>query len=76
MKKREPSPLRDLFGINVRVARVRARKTLETLAHDVGTTPSYLSRVERGLVAPSIDVVDRIARALAVSPASLLSEPP
>lgn len=68
------STLRNTFGTNVRLERTRAKVTLEDLAGDVGTTASYLSRVERGLVAPSLDAVERIAAALKVAPTSLMDE--
>jgi ribosome-binding protein aMBF1 (putative translation factor) len=72
--RKSPPPLRAVFGLNVRIERIRSRKTLETLADDLGTTASFLSRVERGLVAPSLDFVERVTKALNVSAATLMTE--
>lgn len=66
--------LREIFGTNVRVERARTGQTLEGVAHAAGTSSSYLSRVERGLVSPSLDTVARIASALGVTPVSLMDE--
>ena len=64
-----------LFGRNVRLARVRAGLSQEQLAFDAGMKRSYLSDLERGTRNPSLKAIGRIATALTVSPASLLSEP-
>jgi transcriptional regulator with XRE-family HTH domain len=74
MAIRESLTLRTVFGLNVRIERIRNRKTLETLAGELGTTASFLSRVERGLVAPSLDFAERVTKALNVSAAVLLTE--
>lgn len=75
-RQRKAANLRKTFGTNVRVERVRAARTLEDLAGEVGTTSSYMSRAERGLVAPTLDFVERVAGALAVHPAHLLLDLP
>jgi ribosome-binding protein aMBF1 (putative translation factor) len=72
--RKSPPPLRATFGLNVRIERIRNRKTLEVLADELGTTASFLSRVERGLVAPSLDFVERVTKALNVSAATLMTE--
>jgi transcriptional regulator with XRE-family HTH domain len=76
MGKRKAAPvnLREIFGLNVRIERTRTQRTLEDVAAMAGTSSSYLSRVERGIVSPSLDGVSKIAKALNVSPAKLMDE--
>ena len=47
--------------------------TLETLAHEVGLAYSYMGQLERGQRNPTLDVVERIAGVLKVSPLALLT---
>lgn len=58
----------------LRSHRRRAGLTLESVAASAGLTKSYLSKVERGLSTPSIDVALRIARALDTDVSQLFSE--
>lgn len=51
---------------NVRQLRAARGLSQETLAVDAGVAAPYLSRIENGSVNPSIDVIDRLARALGV----------
>jgi transcriptional regulator with XRE-family HTH domain len=55
----------------VRLSRGMTQRELARLAH---LTESYLSRLESGLIAPGIDLVARIGRALGASAAELLQE--
>jgi len=64
--------LAQLFGSNVRRVREERGLTLETLADMVGLAYSYLGQIERGQRNPTLDVVERIARALGADPADLL----
>ncbi len=66
------SGLTEVFGTNVRLERTRAKLTLEDLAEAVGTTAGYLSQVERAKVSPTLEAVDRIAKALKVTPVALM----
>lgn len=50
--------------------------TLEALAHEVGLAYTYLGQIERGDRNPTLDVVERIATALAVEPLTLLEVAP
>lgn len=56
----------------MRLERTRAKLTLEDLAEAVGTTAGYLSQVERAKVSPTLEAVDRIAKALKVAPVALM----
>ena len=71
-KRRLVSGLTEVFGTNVRLERTRAKLTLEDLAEAVGTTAGYLSQVERAKVSPTLEAVDRIAKALKVTPVALM----
>lgn len=73
-KKRKPSSLNELFGVNVKLERARLGLTQEELALRVKTEQPYLSKVERGKVATSLDFVERVAKALDAKPVDLLDE--
>lgn len=61
------------FGENVRRIRRARDVTQEKLADDAGIHRTYLSKIERlGQGNPTISIVARIAKALGVSPGSLL----
>lgn len=57
---------------NVRQLRAARGLSQETLAVDSGVAAPYLSRIENGTVNPTIDVLDRLARALGVEVDALL----
>ena len=61
------------FGANVRRVRLQRGMTLEALATEVGLAYSYMGGIERGQRNPSLNVVERIATALACDAQSLLS---
>jgi len=60
------------FGKRVRTARLALGMSQEELAHEAESNRTYISDVERGTRNPSIEVVERIARALGVTIGSLL----
>ena len=62
--KRKIKALREVFGLNVRLERVRQRLTQEELGHRVGRDQSYVSQIESGTISASLDVVDQFAQAL------------
>lgn len=61
-----------VFGQNVRNSRQAKGITLESFAHDVGLSYSYVGELERGRRNPTLKVVERIAFALEVDALSLL----
>lgn len=63
--------LKKLFGERLRALRQLANLTQLELAELVGISDRYLGRVERGLVSPSFDCIERIAQALNTRPANL-----
>jgi transcriptional regulator with XRE-family HTH domain len=62
------------FGQRLRETRVRAGLSQSDLEQVSGIPKARLSRYENGHVAPSIQTLERLARALNVSEASLLGD--
>ena len=62
------------FGQRLRETRVKARLSQSDLEEISGIPKARLSRYENGHVAPSIQTLERLARALSVSEASLLGD--
>ncbi|NQY98773.1 MAG: helix-turn-helix transcriptional regulator [Henriciella sp.] len=60
--------IRKLFGQNLREARQSRGWSQEELGFHAGLHRTYISQVERGVINPSIVVVDQLARALGVRP--------
>lgn len=60
------------FAANVRKLRARKKLSQKALADRVGISVSYVSMLERGQRSPPLETVEKMARALGVSPASLL----
>lgn len=65
--------LRKAFGSRVRALREERGLSQEAMAERGSFHWTYVSGVERGRRAPSLDVVGRIAEALDVSPAELFA---
>ena len=63
-----------LFAREIRAARTRMGWTLSDLASAVGLDKGYLSKVERGIKAPSLATVLNLARALKVPIGQLFGE--
>lgn len=64
-----------LFASNVRRLRLERNLTQEVLAEGAGLHTNYISSVERGQRNISIGNIERIACALGVTMAELLTEP-
>lgn len=56
------------IGLNIKLARVE-RSLNQSVALETGMARSHVSQVERGIVAPSIHTLLRLAKALEVEPA-------
>lgn len=67
--------LRDVLAINLRKYRSEKGLSQEELAHRADIDRTYISSLERGVYAASIDVLERLAKELAVDPADLLQQP-
>ena len=59
--------LRSAFGARLRELRKQAALSQEELAHRARIASSYLSDLERGRQSPTLDVVNRLARALRIT---------
>jgi transcriptional regulator with XRE-family HTH domain len=68
--------IREVFARNLRAHRLRAGLSQEELAHRADIDRTYVSALERRVYAAGIDVVDRLARVLALEAADLLRRPP
>lgn len=60
---------------NLRRLRVKRALSQEALAVDAGVDRSYVGRIERGIENPTVETLDRLAKALDVSAAEFLSLP-
>jgi transcriptional regulator with XRE-family HTH domain len=67
----ETNTIHGRFGRRLREMRRDRGLSQSQLAEWAEITPEYVSRIERGLVGPSLMVVDRLAAALGSSPKSL-----
>lgn len=67
--------IRDLLAANLKRLRAeRAGWSQEQLAHEAGLHRTFVAHVERKMRNISIDNIERLARALGVSPSALLAE--
>ena len=66
--------LRQIFADNLRCARLAAGLSQEELADAAEVDRTYVSALERSRYAVSLDVIERLATALRVTPASLLED--
>ncbi len=64
----------ETFGRNVRKLRKERGWTQEQLAFEAGVKRAYLSEVENGQRNVSLDVVEKLAKALDVRPESLVAK--
>jgi transcriptional regulator with XRE-family HTH domain len=64
------------LGNRIRAARARRGLSLAELASSAGVSKSLVSQIERGIAAPSIDTVRRLASALQLPVFSLFMEEP
>ncbi len=64
--------LATVLGRNVRTARLRLGLTQDGLAEVSGLHRNYVGGVERGERNPTLTVLERLAAALGVAPASLI----
>lgn len=69
----EPTDLTPILGANLRRLRIRRGLSLERLARASGVSRAMLGQIELGQSTPTINVVWKIARSLAVPFSALLS---
>ncbi len=66
--------IRRVFGINVRVRRLKAGMSQEALAERLGVDRGYISSMERGNANATLTTVWQVAGALSTTSADLLNE--
>jgi len=66
--------VRFIVANNVKALREANGQTQEEVAHLADVDVSYLSRLERGIANPSIELLDKLAGVLKTTPAALLTE--
>lgn len=64
------------FGFRLKTLRRLASLTQLELAERVGISDRYIGRMERGLVSPSFECVEKLARALDIETSDLFRPPP
>lgn len=64
--------IREIFARNLRLARQERGLSQEELAHLADIDRTYVSSLERCVYSPSIEVLDRLAKALKVEAADLI----
>ncbi len=69
-------PLVEIFAAHVRMRRLALGLSQEQLAEKAGVHRTYVGMLERGEKNVTIYNIERIARALTVDPAALLSKHP
>jgi transcriptional regulator with XRE-family HTH domain len=67
--------IREVLALNLRKVRQAKGLSQEELADRAKIDRTYISALERGVYAASIEVVDRLARGLGVEAADLLKRP-
>ncbi|MCA0359407.1 MAG: helix-turn-helix domain-containing protein [Proteobacteria bacterium] len=72
--KAPPSQLRRIVADNVRRLRVALTLSQEGLAAEAGLHRTYVGAIERAERNLSLDNIERLAQALKVTPAELLTE--
>jgi len=60
------------FASNVRRLRGKKKLSQKALADKVGISVSYVSMLERGQRSPPLETIEKMAKALGVTPSALL----
>jgi transcriptional regulator with XRE-family HTH domain len=71
----DPRDLRDAFAANLRRLRHAKGISQEDLAHEAGVNRSYMSKLEKGVSYPGLEIIAKLATVLEVEPAELLKVP-
>jgi transcriptional regulator with XRE-family HTH domain len=67
--------IREVFARNLRKARNAKGLSQEALAHEADIDRTYVSALERSVYSATIDMVDKLAKALGVDASALLQRP-
>jgi transcriptional regulator with XRE-family HTH domain len=66
-----PSAIARKFGTHVRALRTMRKLTQEALAESSGLSVDSIRRIERGTFSPTLDTLDKLARGLSLTLATL-----
>ena len=72
-KRIDHQPIVKHFAARLRVMRRERGMSQQALAFKALVTPSYIGKLERGGASPGLDMVGRLAEALAVKPERLIA---
>jgi transcriptional regulator with XRE-family HTH domain len=67
--------IREVFARNLRKARHAKGLSQEALAYEAGVDRTYVSALERSEYSATIDMVDKLAKALGIEASALLQWP-
>lgn len=70
-----PSELHDTFRNNVRARRTQLGMTQQQLANEMNVHRVRVCEIEAGRNVPTLDLVDKLAKVLQISPDKLLKPP-
>lgn len=65
--------LRQVFSSNLRRFRHASGLSQETLAYDAGVNRTYLSKLEKGISWPGLEIIGKLADVLGVEAAQLIT---
>jgi transcriptional regulator with XRE-family HTH domain len=68
--------IRQLFAANLRRIRHERGISQEDLAHDAGIDRAHISKLERAVVYAGLEIVEKLAKVLAVTPVDLVKPLP
>ena len=71
----DPAELRQAFANNLRRLRHAKGISQENLAHEAGINRSYMSKLEKGVSYPGLEIIAKLAATLGCEPAELLKLP-
>ena len=71
----DPRDLRQAFAANLRRFRHAKGISQEDLAYEADVNRTYLSKLEKGVSYPGLEIIAKLADALEVEPAELLMMP-
>jgi transcriptional regulator with XRE-family HTH domain len=68
----DPRDLRQTFAANLRRFRHAKGISQEDLAYEANVNRTYLSKLEKGVSYPGLEIIAKLANALGIEPAELL----
>ena len=72
----DPRDLRQAFAANLRRLRHAKGISQEDLAYEADVNRTYVSKLEKGVSYPGLEIIAKLADALGIEPAEMLVLPP